>query len=284
MKRIPVIKFQRDKYGDELLVDVVTLDAIRKSKGFQEVLRQSFYGVMLTTGGFGEVEVDGVSCSASKGLVAFARPGDVCTVKEYNGLTALELIFERDFLLSFFNDPHFIDSLPYFTHRRPSPYLMLDEAMYNKIVGLFVEIQIEIAHDRSVHLLRALLYEVLALLQRAVPVESDVPISVESRVVRFQELVNEHFATETGVIFYAEKLCVSPNYLNRIVQRTLGQSTKAYIQSRRIDEAKHLLRYTAMPIGLISDRLHFDTPSYFVRTFTKETGQTPLQFRNCPEK
>lgn len=64
MKRIPVIKFQRDKYGDELLVDVVTLDAIRKSRGFQEVLRQSFYGVMLTTGGFGEVEVDGVSCSA----------------------------------------------------------------------------------------------------------------------------------------------------------------------------------------------------------------------------
>ena len=39
-----------------------------------------------------------------------------------------------------------------------------------------------------------------------------------------------------------------------------------------------------MPIGLISDRLHFDTPSYFVRTFTKETEQTPLQFRNCPEK
>jgi AraC-like DNA-binding protein len=68
------------------------------------------------------------------------------------------------------------------------------------------------------------------------------------------------------------------------VQRTLGQTTKAYIQSRRIDEAKHLLRYSAMPIGLISDRLHFDTPSYFVRAFTKVTGQTPLQFRNCPEK
>ena len=59
MKRIPVIKFQRDKYGDVLLVDVVTLDAIRKSRGFQEVLRQSFYGVMLTTGGFGLVAGDG---------------------------------------------------------------------------------------------------------------------------------------------------------------------------------------------------------------------------------
>ena len=281
---IPVIKFRRDKYGDELMVDVVTLDTIRKSKGFQEVLRQSFYGVMLTTGGSGEVEVDGVAGSARKGLVAFARPGDVCTVREDNGLTALELIFERDFLLSFFNDPHFLDSLPYYSHLRPSPYLVLDESLYNKIVGLFVEIQIEIANERDVHLLRALLYEVLVLLQRAFPIETKKPVNAESRVVRFQELVNEHFATETGVDFYADKLCVTPNYLNRIVQRTLGQTTKAYIQSRRIDEAKHLLRYSAMPIGLISDRLHFDTPSYFVRAFTKVTGQTPLQFRNCPEK
>ena len=281
---IPVIKFRRDKYGDELMVDVVTLDPIRKSKGFQEVLRQSFYGVMLTTGGSGEVEVDGVAGSARKGLVAFARPGDVCTVREDNGLTALELIFERDFLLSFFSDPHFLDSLPYYSHLRPSPYLVLDESLYNKIVGLFVEIQIEIANERDVHLLRALLYEVLVLLQKAFPIETKKPVNAESRVVRFQELVNEHFATETGVDFYADKLCVTPNYLNRIVQRTLGQTTKAYIQSRRIDEAKHLLRYTAMPIGLISDRLHFDTPSYFVRAFTKVTGQTPLQFRNCPEK
>lgn len=281
---IPVIKFRRDKYGDELMVDVVTLDTIRKSKGFQDVLRQSFYGVMLTTGGSGEVEVDGVAGSARKGLVAFARPGDVCTVREDNGLTALELIFERDFLLSFFNDPHFLDSLPYYSHLRPSPYLVLDESLYNKIVGLFVEIQIEIANERDVHLLRALLYEVLVLLQKAFPIETKKPVNAESRVVRFQELVNEHFATETGVDFYADKLCVTPNYLNRIVQRTLGQTTKAYIQSRRIDEAKHLLRYSAMPIGLISDRLHFDTPSYFVRAFTKVTGQTPLQFRNCPEK
>lgn len=281
---IPVIKFRRDKYGDELMVDVVTLDTIRKSKGFQEVLRQSFYGVMLTTGGSGEVEVDGVAGSARKGLVAFARPGDVCTVREDNGLTALELIFERDFLLSFFNDPHFLDSLPYYSHLRPSPYLVLDESLYNKIVGLFVEIQIEIANERDVHLLRALLYEVLVLLQKAFPIETKKPVNAESRVVRFQELVNEHFATETGVDFYADKLCVTPNYLNRIVQRTLGQTTKAYIQSRRIDEAKHLLRYSATPIGLISDRLHFDTPSYFVRAFTKVTGQTPLQFRNCPEK
>lgn len=57
MKQIPVIKFHKNKYGDELLIDVVTLDAIRNSPTFQDVMRQSFYGVMFTTGGEGGVEL-----------------------------------------------------------------------------------------------------------------------------------------------------------------------------------------------------------------------------------
>ena len=284
MKQIPVIKFHKDKYGDELLIDVVTLDMIRKSKGFAEVMRQSFYGVMLTTGGEGDVEVDGVPCVAKKGLVAFARPGDVCTVTADRGLTSLELIFERDFVLSFFNDPHFLDNLPYFSHQRTSPYVQLDEALYNRIIGLFVEIQLEISHARDRHLLRAMLYETLMLLQKAAPAEARQRESSETRVARFRELVNENFMTETGVEFYADKLCVTANYLNRIVRQSLGQSTKGYIQSRRMEEACRLLRYTSLPVGDISERLGFDTPSYFVRAFVKSVGQKPLQFRNCPEK
>lgn len=284
MKQIPVIKFHKDKYGDELLIDVVTLDMIRNSKGFAEVLRQSFYGIMLTTGGEGDVEVDGAPCVAKKGLVAFARPGDVCTVIADRGLTSLELIFERDFVLSFFNDPHFLDNIPYFSHQRKSPYVQLDEALYNRIIGLFVEIQLEISHARDRHLLRAMLYETLMLLQKAAPVEARQRESSETRVARFRELVNENFMTETGVEFYADRLCVTANYLNRIVRQALGQSTKGYIQSRRMEEACRLLRYTSLPVGDISERLGFDTPSYFVRAFVKSVGQKPLQFRNCPEK
>ena len=57
MKQILVIKFHKNKYGDELLIDVVTLDAIRNCPTFQDVMRQSFYGVMLTTGGESGVEL-----------------------------------------------------------------------------------------------------------------------------------------------------------------------------------------------------------------------------------
>ncbi|MBR1790017.1 MAG: helix-turn-helix transcriptional regulator [Bacteroidaceae bacterium] len=284
MKQIPVIKFHKNKYGDELLIDVVTLDAIRNSPMFQDVMRQSFYGVMLTTGGEGDVEVDGEPYVASKGLVACARPGDVCTVTNDRGLTSLELIFERDFVLSFFNDPHFLDGLSYFSSKRQSPYVMLDETLYNRIIGLYVEIQLEITHARDRHLLRAMLYETLMLLQKASPVSERQRESSKTRVARFRELVNEHFMTETSVEFYADILCVTPNYLNRIVRQAMGQSTKGYIQSRRMEEARHLLRYTTLSVADIADRLSFETPTYFVRAFTQTTGQTPLQFRGCPEK
>ena len=147
-----------------------------------------------------------------------------------------------------------------------------------------MEIQLEISHARDRHLLRAMLYETLMLLQKAAPVEARQRVSSETRVARFRELVNENFMTETRVEFYADKLCVTANYLNRIVRQALGQSTKGYIQSRRIEEACRLLRYTSLPVGDISERLGFDTPSYFVRAFVKSVGQKPLQFRNYPEK
>jgi len=277
---IPVVKFHKRKYGEELLIDIVTLETIRSSKHFTGVQRQSFYGIMLTTAGEAQVEVDGHPCIAKKGLVACARPGDVCTVLNDNGLDSLELIFERDFLLSFFNDTHFLDGIAYLSPQRASPYLWLDDTLYNKIIGLYDSILIELhgSGKKNLHLLRAMLYEVLMLLQKASPSEENVT-SENDRVTRFRQLVDEHYLTESGVEFYADKLAVTSNYLNRLVKQNLGQSTKQYIQNRRIDEAKRLLRYTELSVADIAEQLNFETASYFVRAFSKVTKTTPLQYR-----
>lgn len=77
---------------------------------------------------------------------------------------------------------------------------------------------------------------------------------------------------------------MTSGHLNRIVRQTLGQSTKGYIQSCRMEEARHLLRYTSLTVANIANRLSFETPTYFVRAFVRATGQTPLQFRSLREK
>lgn len=80
-------------------------------------------------------------------------------------------------------------------------------------------------------------------------------------------------------IKYANLLCITPNYLNKIITRHLGISSKQYILNRAINEAKRLLVYTSLSITEISERLHFNTTSYFVRLFRKNAGCTPSQFR-----
>ena len=92
--------------------------------------------------------------------------------------------------------------------------------------------------------------------------------------------MNDNFTRQHDVVFYADKLFITPNYLNKIVKQTFGVSTKQYIQNKVIEEAKRLLTYTTLSVEEISRELNYDTSTYFVRQFNKIVGLTPNQFRN----
>ena len=90
---------------------------------------------------------------------------------------------------------------------------------------------------------------------------------------RFIHLVGAHLKEQHSVQFYADKLCITPNYLNEIITSVMGLSAKRYIQNQVIDEAKKLLAYTDVPISDIAFELHFSTVSYFIRCFRQHTGK-----------
>lgn len=95
----------------------------------------------------------------------------------------------------------------------------------------------------------------------------------------FVKLVEQEFALQHDVEYYADKLCITPNYLNRIVRQYFGMTTKQYLTGKIRSEAERLLTYTSLTINEIAERLNFETASYFVRFFRKATGKTPNQFR-----
>ena len=93
------------------------------------------------------------------------------------------------------------------------------------------------------------------------------------------EWVGADLREHHSVQYYADKLCITPNYLNEIVSSAMGISAKQYIQNKVVEEAKRLLVYTELPISEIAFELHFSTVSYFVRCFRQCTGETPLSYR-----
>ena len=96
---------------------------------------------------------------------------------------------------------------------------------------------------------------------------------------KFIQEVNAHIKEQHSVRYYADKLCITPNYLNEIVSSTLNISAKQYIRNKVMDEAKRLLVYTQLPIAEIAFELNFSTVSYFVRSFRQHTKETPLSYR-----
>ena len=51
-----------------------------------------------------------------------------------------------------------------------------------------------------------------------------------------------------------------------------------YITARRIEQAKHLLAATDLPVGEICERVGITNTTYFCRLFKKETGMTTSEY------
>lgn len=292
MKQIPLYKFHKHKYVTELLIDVLDLDYIKTGIRRNPVHRETFYCIILITDGKEEVTVNDHTRLVGARDVICSRPGEVWSWQPDPQLEGLVLIFEKPFLLSFFNDPHFLDRLAYLQAGRTSPFLLLDEPLYERFRRLLEQMKAEIddTRNKDQHILRAMLYEALVLLNRAGKTDdSGQPmndVSVSRYVDGFIHAVEAEYMMRHEVEYYADKLCITPNYLNKIVRQSLGTTAKSYIHQKLFAEAKRLLSYTILSVNEIAEWLHFDSASHFVRFFRKHSDRTPLQYRqsiNSPQ-
>ena len=80
--------------------------------------------------------------------------------------------------------------------------------------------------------------------------------------------------------FYAGKLNITPNYLNIIVRKNIGTTAKEQINVQLGLVVKMLLDTTDLTVKEIAERLHYDDPSYLCRIFRKQTGLSPINYRN----
>lgn len=93
------------------------------------------------------------------------------------------------------------------------------------------------------------------------------------------DYINMHLEEKLSLRDMAERLKYSEAYLSRKFRQETGLSFKEYIRRQRLEQAKALLKDSALDIRDISDRLHFCSPSYFAEQFKAEFGLSPSQWR-----
>jgi LacI family transcriptional regulator len=113
----------------------------------------------------------------------------------------------------------------------------------------------------------------------AIRQSSAIANAADREVQQAAELIRSAAPGASSVSELAERMRVSPRWLQRHFKRVLGATPRERISNARLENAKRLLLETDWPASRIAAKAGYYSPSHLNRVMREQTGMTPLQFR-----
>lgn len=176
-----------------------------------------------------------------------------------------------------------VDRFPLTISTERQPCIPLTHEAYSGIENFFSMMNRAAAMtdnpDRSMvarHLMLAFMYGTRSYFH---PDGSKDMSNRELLVERFLDVVKKEYRRERQLKCYADKLCMSPKYLSKIIKSVTGKSANEWINDHVMLNAKMMLKSTDMTVQQISNELNFENPSFFAKFFKRHVGISPKQYR-----
>ncbi|MGM9842879.1 MAG: helix-turn-helix domain-containing protein [Muribaculaceae bacterium] len=96
---------------------------------------------------------------------------------------------------------------------------------------------------------------------------------------KFMELIKQNHSRIRGVRFYADKMCLTPNYLSGAIKAYTGKSAIEWVNESVILESKMMLKNTELNVQDIAYELEFTSQSAFGKFFKQRVGVSPKKYR-----
>lgn len=107
----------------------------------------------------------------------------------------------------------------------------------------------------------------------------ELPEGTKPLIAQVKNYIDENLHSELSRNQISQYFHLNPDYLTRIFKREENISLSEYICKRRMQYAKRLLICTNEPINLICQKAGYTYNSYFSKTFKRETGMSPVDYR-----
>ena len=254
-------------------VEKIDLDSHYKSK---------FYTILLLKDAVGSVTIDDHQYQLQPGKFFFINYNQAYFLKNVHSNIGEVILFTKSFYNHVYTGNKMIKSDTALSN--VSPFILLTEINIEDMVQTFKELQDEYhAHRSSRKEIICLLLKVFMLkFIRNSSKKNLINRSVDHKkelVDQFNELVNLHYKELKTTSKYAEKLNLTPNYLNILVKETLDITAGQVIKNRIILEAERLLLHTTLSIIQISYELGFTDNSHFGKYFRSAKAMSPNAYR-----
>ena len=243
----------------------------------------SFYEILFIEKGSGTFSLDENKMTIGPGTIIFTSPGQIRCWNVRKPVTGYTLFFEKDFLNLFFTDDLFLYRFHYFNQYDKPTKIEMPSSVFRQTLKLVQSIEEEFAQlqNDSNHLLRAILYQLLVVLNRYYALTYNVKSDtyIHPTFFRFRSLIEAEFLEHHHVSKYAQLLKVSPAQLNKICRQYSGLSAQQMIHQKLVSEIKKELRRN-QSIKEIVYAFDFSDPSNFNRFFKRLTSTTPQHYRD----
>ena len=234
--------------------------------------RHHFYMITLIREGRGEHIIDFEKFVIRPNRLFFLVPGQIHKIKADKSAEYLTVQFTPDFIATHSKR---------FTGFHGINYMDISTEKADELCHLFRHLLQEKEKKDSNSIILANYLNIL--LEKIELQINDRQHSQQSKtnpiITKFKRLVEQNYKEKCLVGDYAEKLNISPNYLNILSKRETGISVSSHINDRIMLEARRLVVHSESSISQIAHELGFCDASYFIKRFKEKTGMTPKDFR-----
>jgi AraC-like DNA-binding protein len=243
--------------------------------------QQDFYTLLFIEKAEGELIIDDKKIRLDDPKTIIIKPNCIYSIDINRNAKGKIICFSEDFFSLRYNNNILYQFS--FLKREAKPYIRFNDVQQQKWQVLsnlmFEEFSLNRKESNKVlrSFLNILMFE-LERLYKPIGYKQEMNVKTE-KVLQFERYVDEFYLKYKMPSAYAEKLNLSPNYLNKLCKEETGLTAGEIIRKRITIEAQRLLHYTSLSVNEIANKLGFENTSYFVTFFKKQTELTPEQFR-----
>ena len=256
----------------------------------QAVFNYGIYAIFLKDVKCGDIRYGRQFYDYQDGTIVSFGPGQITGIDMAPGVRPIAhgLLFHPDLIRGTSLGQN-IKNYSFFSYE-VNEALHLSEQEKEIVTDCIYKIQIELEHAIDKHSKQLIVRNIELLLdycmrfyERQFITRNQVNKDI---IVRFEHLLDEYFQGQVAlteglpsVKYFADKVCLSPNYFGDLIKKETGKTAQEYIQCRIIELAKERILEGSQTVSQIAYELGFQYPQHFSRLFKKHVGYTPNEYK-----
>ena len=271
------------------LIDIQKYEDVNSESSIKnEPISFDFYKISFVKNFNGFIQIGNTRFDGENGILHFVEPGQVYSCNSTNPWKGYQILIHPEIFNEYLSHKN-ISTYDFFSYE-VNESLLLTQEEENMISNLMGTAWNEFNNKKdtfSIPIILSYISTLLNLTERFYSRQFDVRKTLCNQLssnffgllkTYYSKTINSEIQQPT-VLFFADKLNVTPNYLSDTIKHHSGKTALTIIHEFLIEEAKSQLLTSKQTVSEISYALGFEYPNYFSRLFKRKTKLSPSEYR-----